>query len=258
MIKLKYLLLENSEVKTWAQIRNENDPDGKHHDLRLKCVKCGNTETCKCSKPKREFSGLCNDCAHTQLAESLNGDTFQMYHGGKRWSRIPTEILGSAQGRYEAGVGIYFTNDYNTARKYGKGSRVVHLVDIDKNYKDIKTLDIPLDDMIQFIKTVPGMKRKAEIIDALKRNSERMKRDVISAETLNNLIVNFEAGAGKAGIAVANYFVSKGADALLEPQSGAEYWLVVFNPKIIKKVTVVDAKTVNSDFSFMLPSPPKK
>lgn len=178
-----------------------------------------------------------------------------MYHGGKRWSRIPVEFIGSVKGRYEAGPGIYFTNDYNTARKYAKGSRVVHLVEIDKNYKDIETVDIPLSDMIQFVKSVSGMKHKKEIIQSLQKIAERMQRDTVSADILNNLIVNYEAGAGNVGIAVANYFVGRGIDAHLTNQSGNEVWLVVFNPRIIKKMSVIDPKTVNSDFPFSLPKP---
>lgn len=84
-----------------------------------------------------------------------------MYYGGKRWYRIPTEFLGSAKGRYEAGPGIYFTNSYETARRYAKGSRVVHLVDIDKNFKDIDKVDIRLIEMVDFIKNCRGMKHKS-------------------------------------------------------------------------------------------------
>jgi hypothetical protein len=62
MIKLRALLAESEEIKTWEQIRNEQDPSGKNHDLRLICVKCGTTETCRCMKPKREFKGICDDC----------------------------------------------------------------------------------------------------------------------------------------------------------------------------------------------------
>ena len=191
----------------------------------------------------------------TLLQEQSNTNTFQMYHGGKRWSRIPQEIIGSSKGRYEAGAGIYFTNDYNTARKYAKGSRVVHLVNIDKNYKDIQNITVPLEDIINFVKNTPGLKRKPEIIQSLQNNASRMQRDSISLDILNNLIVNYEAGAGKAGIAVANYFTSKGADAKLEQQSGDEVWLIVFNPNIIKSVSVVNPKSVTSNFPFTLPNP---
>jgi len=61
-----YLLLPyhlRPDIKNWHQIKHEQDPDGKKHDLRLICPKCNNTETCKCSKLKREFFGLCYKCA---------------------------------------------------------------------------------------------------------------------------------------------------------------------------------------------------
>lgn len=185
--------------------------------------------------------------------ETIGQDTFQMYHGGKRWSRIPTEFISSGKGRYEAGVGIYFTNNYNTARKYGKGSRVVHVADIDKNFKKLSDVNIPLIEIIGFLKNLNGLKRRQQIIADLESNAARMKRDSISANILNNLIVNHEAGSGNVGVQISNFFVSKGVDASIEPQSGEEFWLVVFNPKIIKNISVVDPRKIGSDFPFMLP-----
>jgi hypothetical protein len=54
---------KTASLKTWGEIRDEQDPGGKGHDLRLTCDVCGNVETCRCSKPKREFHGICYDCA---------------------------------------------------------------------------------------------------------------------------------------------------------------------------------------------------
>jgi CheY-like chemotaxis protein len=50
-------------AKSFDQIRSEEDPGGKSHDLRLTCIKCGASQTCRCSKPKREFKGLCAVCS---------------------------------------------------------------------------------------------------------------------------------------------------------------------------------------------------
>lgn len=189
----------------------------------------------------------------TDLKESIETNTIQMYHGGTKWSRIPTELRSGAKGRYEGGVGIYFTNSYETARSYARGSKVVHLVEIDKNYRDIKNIKVPLDDVVNFIKNVRGMKRKKEVIDSLTNLSNRLNSDLIPLDSLNNLIVNFEAGAGSPGVEISNYFVRKGADASLQHQRGDEYWLVVFNPNIIKKVEVVNPKLIKQGFKFMLP-----
>lgn len=188
-----------------------------------------------------------------EINENLESNTFQMYHGGKRWTSIPSEILPQKQGRYEGGVGIYFTNSYQTARSYGKGSRVVHLADIDKNFKELDGINIPLTDVIGFLNGLGGLKHRKDIIDALIKNADRMQKNYISGGILNNLIVNYESGTGNVGINIANYFVSKGADATVENKSGDEFWLTVFNPNIIKKVSVVDASKITSDFAFMLP-----
>jgi hypothetical protein len=187
------------------------------------------------------------------MVTTQQSNIFQMYHGGKRWSRIPSEIIGSAQGRYEGGPGIYFTNSYETARQYAKGSRVVHLIDIDRNFKDISDISVPLENVIEFVKNCGGMPRKNTIIEALKNNALRMKQNVIGLDILNNLVVNYESGSGKVGIRVANYFVENGGDASVYNKSGDESWLIVFNPSIIKKISVVNPSKINSDFQFMLP-----
>jgi hypothetical protein len=180
-------------------------------------------------------------------------NTFQMYRGGQRWTRIPTEIIGSKKGRYEAGIGIYTTNSYNTARRYAGGSRVVQLVTVDNNFKDLNKVDISVTELIDFVKKTSRMRNKNCIIDDIMNYSNRVKKSIIPLETLNNLIVNYEAGAGSVGVDVSNFFVSKGVDANIVQQYGQEFWLVVFNPKIIRAVSVVDPKKVDSDFEFVLP-----
>ena len=176
-----------------------------------------------------------------------------MYHGGTKWTRIPQEIIGSKKNRYEGGVGIYFTNFYNTARNYARGSNVVHLADIDKNFIDITKVSLKTKDVVEFVSKCNGMRHKSNIIADLKNNSSKKNVDFVDADVLNNLIVNYEAGAGKVGIEVAKYFVSNGIDGALTRHSGDEYWMVVFNPHIIKKIQIINPKRVNSDFDFILP-----
>lgn len=81
----------SSSEKTWQQIQNEQDPDGTQHDLRLTCTRCSNTQTCRCTKPKREFKGICHECSRKdkegvvrgfegELKDRL-GQTAQVNHG---------------------------------------------------------------------------------------------------------------------------------------------------------------------------------
>lgn len=187
-----------------------------------------------------------------RLYEEIQSGTFQMYHGGGRWSTAP-EIRPSKGGRYEGGVGIYFTNNYETARKYAKGGKVVQLVNIRSNFRKLKDVKLELSEIIQFITDLYGLRKKKEIISDLNRYSERTGRTEISLEILNNLIVNHEAGAGEVGTEIAKFFASKGADASVQDQSGDEQWLIVFNPKIIASYDVVDPKKVQD---WMLPEIP--
>lgn len=185
------------------------------------------------------------------LSESIdNSGVFQMYHGGNKWIGSP-EINPSKKGRYECGIGIYFTNNYSTARRYAKGGKVVHLVDIDKNFKDITSVNIPLKDMVYFVKNLYGLKKKKEIIQDIINFSTRTSKTVVPAYVLNNLIVNYEVGSGKVGPEIAKYFVSNGIDAALDKQHGDEFWLIVFNPKIIKKTVITNPNNITS---YMLPS----
>lgn len=178
-----------------------------------------------------------------------NEDTFQMYHGGVQWFGIPKELIPSRKNRYEYGVGIYTTNNYQTASQYAKGSRIVQILDINKNYTDIKNVKIPLKDTINFLSSI-RLKNRAKIIEDLKFNAERMKSELIDAEIINNLMVNHEAGAGPAGVAVSQFLVRNGVDASLERKSGDEYYLIIFNPNIIRKVQKVDPNNIPS---FLLP-----
>jgi len=63
--------------RTFSEIREAEDPDGKNHDLRLVCVSCGTVQTCRCSKPKRTFFGICSECdGGDVLDESLSPGAF--------------------------------------------------------------------------------------------------------------------------------------------------------------------------------------
>ena len=63
-----------ASMKTWREIEGEQDQDGTKHDLRLVCVVCGNSQTCKCDKPKRVFEGVCMDCV-AKAEKVLSGHT---------------------------------------------------------------------------------------------------------------------------------------------------------------------------------------
>lgn len=181
---------------------------------------------------------------YVTLRES-NNNTFQMYHGGNKWFGQP-EIRASKKGQYEGGIGLYFTTNYETARTYAKGGKVVTKVHIDKQFKNIDNVDISVNDIIDFLMSLPRLKNKKEIIDRINAYSERLKSTNISASTLNNLIVNYEAGSGDNGVKVNQFLVHHGVDAEIQSKSN-EDWLVVFNTSIIKDHEIVNVKKLSVD-----------
>ena len=179
-----------------------------------------------------------------EVFESPEEDGIKVWHGSKRWEGSP-EVRGHKKGRYEAGPGIYTTTSYATAKKYAKGGGALMLLTLDPNLRLANTVNIPLAEMLNFLKNT-RMKAKKEIAADLTRHAERMNKNEISANILINLIVNWDAGAGEAGRALAYFLVTHGVDAEIDRKSG-EDWIVVINPKIIKSYKKVSSSEISPD-----------
>lgn len=178
-------------------------------------------------------------------------DTVQFWHGG-RWDGSP-EVQAPKKGRYEAGPGIYLTTRYSTARKYAKGGGSTILVDVASNLTFADKTEVPIEKAVAFIQNVRRMKAKKAIIDDLRSNHTRI--GTLKAQVLINLVVNYEAGSGDAGLEVAAFVRSLGVDASLEMQSREgghhEQWLVVYNPKIIRSYRKVIPNDVTDEMRHL-------
>lgn len=163
--------------------------------------------------------------------EAYNNDLYWLYHGGAKWNHFDAQIRKPSKNRYEAGAGIYLTNSYETARKYAKGSKVVSKVGIIKNLIKAEDVKIKKSDVINFLKTYISPKFRKLMLGDL----DRVKGDYYPAYYLINLSVNYEVG-GKNALYINNFIVEHGVDISIQKQSGDEIWVVVHNPKIIKKV----------------------
>ena len=146
---------------------------------------------------------------------------------------VSPQYYPAKKGRYEGGNGIYLTTSYETARKYAKGGKIVLAVYVKPDYKKIWDVMIPVQEMIDFVSSI-RMKNKKQVIEGIKASMDRQHKTMLPAAILNNLVVNFEAGSGEAGVLVNQFLVSKGVDAEVT-NKGVEDWLVVFNPRIIVK-----------------------
>lgn len=188
------------------------------------------------------------------LLNEQSEDSFKVYHGGKKWFTVPNQLIASKKDRHNYGVGIYGTNLLRTARNYGKGGRVVHELEIDKNYKDLDNVSIDVEEAVDFVKNLSGLRKKQTIIENLKSYSERVQKQIIPISILHNLIHNYDAAPGLLGKQVSDFLVSKGVDANYIRQSGDEFWLVIFNPRIIKSFRIVDPRKEGNEFPFELPN----
>ena len=166
-----------------------------------------------------------------------------MWHGGRMDGSV--EVQTPRKGRYEAGPGIYLTTRYETARRYAKGGGSTFLVSLKPNLRFSEDVSIPLQSGIDFAQKYLGTKKKNIIAD-LKANCDRHNLETFRANILINLVVNYEAGSGRAGLALAKFLSDNGVDGSLENMSGAEQWVVICNPSAILKVERIRAETVSS------------
>jgi len=178
----------------------------------------------------------------------------RFYHGGSSLFNTEPKIMDTKKGRYEYGPGIYLTTSYDTARKYAKGNKVVHLVEIKAN-KIVLPIDIKIEltDTIELISKKISMssKNREKMISDLKRSFEQ--RQYLTANTVISLLVNNEVLKGSAGPKVSEWLSHMGVTADFNQMSNEE-WLIVFNPAIISSSSIVPVKQVGSiEFPYDLP-----
>lgn len=179
----------------------------------------------------------------TWLISENQENLIKLYHGGSLWESGGPTVFPSKKGKHEHGIGIYLTTKYETARKYAKGGKVVLAVYVDPNFVKIDQVKLPAADIISFVKSVPKMKNKNEIENYI-LNYESRTNGPVPLSVLNNLVVNFEAGSGYAGLLVNKFLVQNGVDVEITKFSG-EDWLIVFDTSIIKKWEKVNPSTLN-------------
>jgi hypothetical protein len=167
-------------------------------------------------------------------ALGIPNNSIKLYHGGTKWTPSDAKVPTPKKGRYESGPGIYLTTNYWTARNYAKGNKIVSIVELEKNIKFANQVKLSKEEAINFVNNLPRLKKKKELINDFIRISER--DGYIEAESVINLFVNYEIGAGSIGLELAKWLASKGVDAVLYHVKTKEDWVVVINPKIIKKV----------------------
>ena len=145
------------------------------------------------------------------FSENIQEDFFYMYHGGTM-----NRVKAPTKGRWEYGPGLYLTNSYELARKYGMGSRRVFRCKIARG-KDLSESLIDTRDVEKFIELHGGSKR-ADYRSFISRHN---KDGMFPAEILVNLAVNNNMRSSSAN-ALREFLRDHGVDYALNRWSGGE------------------------------------
>lgn len=179
----------------------------------------------------------------------MDEKVFDLWHGGQRWVGGP-EIRPSRKHRYEAGPGIYLTTLFARARAFAKGGKVTSRVTVCKDLRLLEGKTVGFREAAQFLEDC-GVRRRPAILADLRLCQQRdeqatqQKQDRVLLSTVVNLCVNHDAITGKPGPKVAQWLVEHGVDADWYSPNRIERWLIVYNPAVIKRQTVVPADRVS-------------
>lgn len=172
-------------------------------------------------------------------------DTIKLWHGSRAWAGSP-EIRAPKGGRAEVGAGIYCTTSYLRARSYAKGGGQVMLIEVDPDMRLLEHIKVKPEVLMAAARAIPRLKSRDQILADIERCAERGDgRDTISLNVLLNLAVNSDACVGQPAVAITEFMVNQGADATIHTAYGAEDWLVVYNPAVIKAYTPRPAAQVD-------------
>lgn len=179
----------------------------------------------------------------------LENNIISMYHGGRSLENSYNELKQNKSKQMEHGPGLYLTNYYSTARKYAKGGGKVYKVSFIQTNNDIEKTTLELSSVIKFISST-RFPHKKELLEYINKKYNQ----TIKAEHFLNLLVNFECLTPSTSSDLRIFFIENNIDySVVENYGGFndQTVVVIFNPKIIKKVEIVPP-TISTD-EYILP-----
>jgi len=172
-----------------------------------------------------------------------HGDLVWFWHGSRRWEGSP-ELRGPRAQRAEWGCGLYLTTRYMTALKYAKGGGATMLFGLDPAARKLEGLRISIDEMRTAVRGIARLQKRDLILEDIERNVARNGKGEVGLNVLVNLAVNHDAMVGAPAVAISEFVASQGADISVGLRTAGEQWVVVFNPKVIRKFERVSASRV--------------
>lgn len=160
-----------------------------------------------------------------------------MWHGSHRWEG-PPEVRPAPMNSLHHGPGIYMTTSPETAYSYAKGGGSLIRFVLEPDIRLAEDVFVALDRASAFVRALPRLRKKPEIVADLERISnryaERRGTLALPAEAVINLFVYYGVASGTVGPALARFLVRQGADASVVTR-GTDDWLVLMNPDKIRK-----------------------
>lgn len=176
----------------------------------------------------------------SKIFEDLNNPTMKFYHGGNL--DFKSDYIINKKGRYEYGVGLYLTTSLEVAEKYAKGSRKLYEV-IVSDGTQIKDVEIPLEQVTDFIKQNVLTKKRNEILNVI---SKYISNGKINASRLNTIILNYQAVPTSKINSLKELLLNNGVDYLIDHNTfgWGETTLVLFNMKKIISYKQISLKDI--------------
>lgn len=158
------------------------------------------------------------------------------WHGSQRWTGWP-ELRPCKKGQYECGPGIYCTTNLNTARRYSKGAGRIVEFTLSPDIRFLEDIKIPHEEALAFVKQSHHIRKKPaltkDLIQVFDRRESVRSSGLMPLSYLVNLAVNNESLSGLGGPELAEYLVSKGAQASLYHKSSDDDWVILFDLKAL-------------------------
>lgn len=172
------------------------------------------------------------------LEYTEDNNSMEFWHGGNLDQY--NDIIAQKNGRYEYGPGLYLTTQYETAKKYAKGSRKLYKITVSQG-SDINNSFLDFDDVTDFIKLYVISSKRKEIYSRLLKYITDNK---IKAYIVNNVFLNENAIKPSNTKYLRQFYVDNNIDYEIvdNPYGWGEKMMVLYNMKKIKNIQIISSK----------------
>ena len=172
-------------------------------------------------------------------------ETRELWHGG-RLPGLISSIKPPTKGKWEMGPGLYLTTHYSTAQRYAKGNKATYKIQLARG-TELSRITVDKNTLFDFIEQTYS-KVNAQVLLSYYNNPANVVRSTKEGRfvlgPLLNLTINDELLSSSKAAKLTEFFVQCGADYSINEHfcGRTETVLVLYNPKLLKRVTAMPAK----------------